>query len=225
MPPWPHCSTRPRRAARASTGRWPCSGAAPPTPTAAARRSNGAPPRPPTTPSPPRSPCSARFSAGVAASRCTSARRGSRRARSSSCASRTGPACAAATPTPTRVQRVQEALLALPAKTGRSYDLGEKGADGVYGSKTAAAVVKFKTDEALGSTQFDDVGPGTMRRLDELFAGGDGPLPPCPVPIQGGGLRCADRQVHQPRLHRRPGKGGSAPGDRRSASRSGTRGS
>ncbi len=81
------------------------------------------------------------------------------------------------------VQRVQEALLALPAKTGRSYDLGEKGADGIYGSKTAAAVVKFKTDEALGSTQFDDVGPGTMRRLDELFASGDGPLPPCPVPI------------------------------------------
>lgn len=81
------------------------------------------------------------------------------------------------------VQRVQEALLALPAKTGRSYDLGEKGADGVYGAKTAAAVVKFKSDESLGSTQFDDVGPGTMRRLDELFAGGDGPLPPCPVPI------------------------------------------
>lgn len=81
------------------------------------------------------------------------------------------------------VQRVQEALLALPAKTGRSYDLGEKGADGVYGAKTAAAVVKFKSDEALGSTQFDDVGPGTMRRLDELFASGDGPLPPCPVPI------------------------------------------
>ena len=81
------------------------------------------------------------------------------------------------------VQRVQEALLALPAKTGRTYDLGEKGADGIYGAKTAAAVVKFKTDEALGSTQFDDVGPGTMRRLDELFVGGDGPLPPCPVPI------------------------------------------
>ena len=81
------------------------------------------------------------------------------------------------------VQRVQEALLALPAKTGRTYDLGEKGADGVYGAKTAAAVVKFKSDEALGSTQFDDVGPGTMRRLDELFASGDGPLPPCPVPI------------------------------------------
>ena len=81
------------------------------------------------------------------------------------------------------VQRVQEALLALPAKTGRTYDLGEKGADGVYGAKTAAAVVKFKSDEALGSTQFDDVGPGTMHRLDELFASGDGPLLLCPVPI------------------------------------------
>jgi hypothetical protein len=31
-------------------------------------------------------------------------------------------------------------------------------------------VRKFKADEHLGSEQFGDVGPGTIGRLDELFA-------------------------------------------------------
>lgn len=73
--------------------------------------------------------------------------------------------------------RVQSALLDLPAKTGNAYDLGPSGADGVYGAKTAAAVRKFKQDENLGFTQFGDVGPGTMRRLDEIFKGGSAPPP------------------------------------------------
>ena len=73
--------------------------------------------------------------------------------------------------------RVQSALLDLPAKTGNTYDLGPSGADGDYGAKTAAAVRKFKQDENLGFTQFGDVGPGTMRRLDEIFKGGSAPPP------------------------------------------------
>ena len=62
------------------------------------------------------------------------------------------------------VIRVQQALVDLGA------DLGPTGADGTYGPKTAAAVRKFKADENLGSEQFGDVGPGTIGRLDELFA-------------------------------------------------------
>jgi len=64
---------------------------------------------------------------------------------------------------------VQQALVDL------GYDLGA-GADQRYGPKTATAVRSFKTDQVLGFTQFGDVGPGTMGRLDELFPG---PLPPC----------------------------------------------
>jgi len=73
---------------------------------------------------------------------------------------------------------VQEALLAVP---GRSYDLGQSGADGDYGSKTEVAVRRFKADESLGFTSIGDVGPGTMRRLDEIFTGDD-PVPPAPDP-------------------------------------------
>ena len=65
--------------------------------------------------------------------------------------------------------RIQNALLEVPTKTGNTYDLGPTGADGIYGHKTEAAVRKFKKDENLGATQYGDVGPGTMRRLDELF--------------------------------------------------------
>ncbi len=63
------------------------------------------------------------------------------------------------------VEKVQQALLEL------GHDLGKTGVDGIYGNKTANAVKKFKADQSLGSTQFGDVGPGTMGRLDQLFPG------------------------------------------------------
>jgi peptidoglycan hydrolase-like protein with peptidoglycan-binding domain len=68
--------------------------------------------------------------------------------------------------------KVQQALIDL------GHDLGPTGADTVYGAKTAAAVRDFKAKENLGFTQFGDVGPGTMGRLDELFPG---ELPECPI--------------------------------------------
>ena len=68
--------------------------------------------------------------------------------------------------------RIQQALIDL------GHDLGPTGADTVYGAKTAAAVRAFKAKENLGFTQFGDVGPGTMTRLDELFPG---ELPECPI--------------------------------------------
>ena len=69
------------------------------------------------------------------------------------------------------VVTIQQALIDL------GFDLGSSGADGIYGNKTAAAVRQFKADNNLGSTQFGDVGPGTMTKLNELF-------PPTPVPIK-----------------------------------------
>lgn len=83
------------------------------------------------------------------------------------------------------VKRIQQALLDVQTITGNTYDLGstgpnKDGVDGDYGPKTAAAVKKFKADENLGFTQFGDVGPGTMHRLDELFLAG--PAPPAPTP-------------------------------------------
>ncbi len=88
------------------------------------------------------------------------------------------------------VARVQQALSEL------GYDLGT--VDGRYGPRTAAAVRAFKVREALGSTRYGDVGPGTIGRLDRMFPGGGGPdvrtppdverppdigtLPPCPHP-------------------------------------------
>jgi hypothetical protein len=73
------------------------------------------------------------------------------------------------------VTRIQQALIDVQQITGHTYDLGSTGrnrdgVDGDYGPKTAAAVKKFKADENLGFTQFGDVGPGTMHRLDELFS-------------------------------------------------------
>jgi len=73
------------------------------------------------------------------------------------------------------VIRIQQALIDVQGLTGNIYDLGstgpnKDGVDGNYGPKTAAAVRKFKADEKLGFTQFGDVGPGTMHRLDELFS-------------------------------------------------------
>jgi peptidoglycan hydrolase-like protein with peptidoglycan-binding domain len=61
------------------------------------------------------------------------------------------------------VNMVQQALADL------GYDLGPTGVDGIYGSYTARAVRSFKADQKLGLEQFEDVGPGTMHRLDQLF--------------------------------------------------------
>jgi peptidoglycan hydrolase-like protein with peptidoglycan-binding domain len=73
------------------------------------------------------------------------------------------------------VIRIQQALIDVQKITGNTYDLGSTGpnndgVDGDYGPKTVAAVKKFKADEKLGFTEFGDVGPGTMHRLDELFS-------------------------------------------------------
>jgi hypothetical protein len=85
------------------------------------------------------------------------------------------------------VRRVQQALLEVKAVTGderHTYDLGPRGADADYGPQTEAAVKKFKTDFDLGSTQFGDVGPGTMDKLDKLFSAvPKPPIPPGPIPI------------------------------------------
>jgi hypothetical protein len=66
------------------------------------------------------------------------------------------------------VVRIQQAL------ADQGFDLGPTGVDGTYGPRTAAAVRAFKTRESLGSTEFGDIGPGTMTRLDELFPGNKG---------------------------------------------------
>jgi peptidoglycan hydrolase-like protein with peptidoglycan-binding domain len=78
------------------------------------------------------------------------------------------------------VELVQQALVDVEAITRRHYDLGPDGVDGKFGPMTAAAVKKFKTDEGLGATRYPDVGPGTMRRLDDLFTGA-APKPVTPV--------------------------------------------
>ena len=62
------------------------------------------------------------------------------------------------------VSKVQQALLEL------GLALGSAGADGRYGPATASAVKAFKRQEQLGFEQFGDVGPGTMHRLDVMFA-------------------------------------------------------
>jgi hypothetical protein len=69
------------------------------------------------------------------------------------------------------VTMVQQALVDLspPLDLGTSGPAGD-GVDGRFGPQTAAAIRAFKTREGLGFTQFGDVGPGTMRRLNELFS-------------------------------------------------------
>jgi Putative peptidoglycan binding domain len=75
------------------------------------------------------------------------------------------------------VQTVQEALIR------DDISVGESGADGKYGNKTSEAVKQFKIKHGLGSETFGDVGPGTMKKLDELNKGGNGPGPnPNPNP-------------------------------------------
>ena len=77
------------------------------------------------------------------------------------------------------VQKVQEALIR------DDVPLPKFGADAQYGSETATAVKSFKTKHQLGSTQFGDVGPGTMGKLDELNVGSN-PAPPGPTPVPPG---------------------------------------
>lgn len=76
------------------------------------------------------------------------------------------------------VVAVQQALIDVKAP---DISLDRFGADGKYGQETASAVIAFKKHFDLGSTQFGDVGPGTMGKLDEIF-GGSGPVPPKPTP-------------------------------------------
>jgi hypothetical protein len=86
------------------------------------------------------------------------------------------------------VALVQQALLDVQEVHGNRYDLGtggvaKDGVDGTYGGKTGAAVQAFKRDEQLGFTQFADVGPRTMHRLDDLLDSGPKPGPnPRPGP-------------------------------------------
>jgi hypothetical protein len=63
----------------------------------------------------------------------------------------------------TAVEKVQQALLDL------QFDLGPMGADGDFGSRTDAAVKRFKSQQELASPQSGEIGPAVMRRLDELF--------------------------------------------------------
>jgi hypothetical protein len=70
------------------------------------------------------------------------------------------------------VVKVQSALMDL------GYKLGATGADGKFGPATGSAVRDFKRKERLGFEQFGDVGPGTMRRLDQMFASETGPAEP-----------------------------------------------
>lgn len=75
------------------------------------------------------------------------------------------------------VSAVQSALAEL------GYNLGPTGVDGRYGRGTWDAVKAFKRDQVLGWEHLGDVGPGTMGRLDLLFArrgGADRELPMCP---------------------------------------------
>ena len=120
------------------------------------------------------------------------------------------------------VGRVQQALVDL------GHDLGA-GVDQRYGPKTATAVRSFKTDQALGFTQFGDVGPGTMGRLDELFPG---PLPPCKpddIPVTDGEAKAMPRHpVPGPPVPESGSRGSAArsarcPGRRRRSARSARR--
>jgi peptidoglycan hydrolase-like protein with peptidoglycan-binding domain len=83
----------------------------------------------------------------------------------------------------TAVRKLQEALIAV----GLGDELGPKGADGIYGSKTAETVRRFKREQKLGFEQFGDAGPGTIGRLDSMLPKGSpkpppGPTPPGPTP-------------------------------------------
>jgi len=81
------------------------------------------------------------------------------------------------------VRRIQQALL-----TWRPDVLPVNGTDGVYGDETAGAVVQFKVDELAvpAAEAFDDVGPRTVIRLDEIQAAAEASAPPPdPPPTTG----------------------------------------
>jgi outer membrane protein OmpA-like peptidoglycan-associated protein len=83
------------------------------------------------------------------------------------------------------VARVQRGLLSDGA------DLGPTGADGVFGSNTAQAVMDFKRKYKRGFEQFADVGPGTMAQLDALC-----PQPgPTPLGPQLGPTPCSPADI------------------------------
>ncbi|MGB7539434.1 MAG: DUF4157 domain-containing protein [Anaerolineales bacterium] len=67
------------------------------------------------------------------------------------------------------VRKVQNGLL------NDNIYVGESGADGIYGEKTSQAVMAFKKKHDLGHSDFPDVGPGTMQKMDELC----GEVAPC----------------------------------------------
>lgn len=75
----------------------------------------------------------------------------------------------------TAVRMIKFALMQL------GYDLGPNAATDLYDFATWEAVRKFKKDQRLGFEQYGDVGPGTMARLDLLFAP-VAPTPPAPPP-------------------------------------------
>ncbi|MBE9571486.1 MAG: DUF4157 domain-containing protein [Proteobacteria bacterium] len=76
------------------------------------------------------------------------------------------------------VENVQKGLVS------DGIDIGPEGADGKFGQNTGKGVKIFKKKHNLGFTQFPDVGPGTMNKLDELCSKGSVPpniVPPIPV--------------------------------------------
>ena len=60
------------------------------------------------------------------------------------------------------VEKVQKGLIS------DNIFIGESGSDGIFGKKTGQGVMAFKDKHNLGSSQYPDVGPGTMKKLDEL---------------------------------------------------------
>ena len=81
------------------------------------------------------------------------------------------------------VEKVQRALL------NDDIFIGPEGADGKFGANTSEGVMAFKAKHNLGSTNFPDVGPGTMGKLDELCGGGLPPLPACKFIVRYGNER------------------------------------
>ena len=95
------------------------------------------------------------------------------------------------------VEKVQQALVDL------GHDLGPSGADGIYGQKTWDAVKQFKANEGLGFENMGDVGPGTMRRLNELFGSTEAESPP-KVADEGSGEACPSDEDIVTALEARP---------------------